>query len=84
MTPVATFCPEPSRPYVGHYLGVPVIVTDSDDSGWLTALWPDNEHPGKRPYSYRNGEQWKLWHSQVRPTIELPSAAACPPQQRGE
>lgn len=58
---------------LGIYLGVPIIVLCECGDGWLCAIYPDKDQPGKRPYAYRQHNIYRFWRDQVKITHELPS-----------
>lgn len=66
---------------IAFYLGVPVLIVEDHGDGWVTALWPDKENPGRshkkpKPFTYRKLEWWKFWKEQLETTgaadVELP------------
>jgi hypothetical protein len=67
---------------IAYYLGVPVLIVEDHHNGWVTALWPDKENPGRshkkpKPFTYRKLEWWKFWKDQLKTDgaaeVEFPS-----------
>lgn len=66
---------------IGRYLGVMVLLFEDVEEGWVPAMFPDNEHPGRsrkkqKPLTYtgKGPDTWRgfLWANQVEIVARLP------------